>query len=126
MTQELPQLIKEKLNFYIYFKSWRMSIKRLNSEYKIHISKLEYRMPPPTGWKRTYICWMQENNPICEIKGKINHIEEPYITRLIGNFTRTMPITQYKIYSLRKKYYYSSGKMNPNGYNNKIHKTNYI
>lgn len=108
MSQQLPLLIKEKLNFYINYKKWRDNLQRLHQDYRTNIKLVHVERNDE--YKLCY-----HNNLIVFIKTQWNDTYFMVKYMFQGSIHSFINLKETN-HRLPKKYVYSSGKDSPYGY----------
>jgi hypothetical protein len=109
---QLPQLVKEKIENYLYLSKWKENIVKLNQEYKenIYISQSYHEIS--LRWKGRRICDLEIENKIFVVR---------YYHTLLSWKTGvhySLSNGYFKGLKRPKNYYFSSGLNDNSGYKN--------
>jgi hypothetical protein len=113
---QLPQLVKEKIENYLYLSKWKENIVKLNQEYREKVVYYEYPSVISLRWK-------QRRQRICDLEIKTSfHVS--YSSRILSWKTSKLyfmyPKEENNLQYLKrpKNYYFSSGLNYNLGYKN--------
>jgi hypothetical protein len=113
--EELPLLIKEKVEYYYYFDKWKDSIKIMHNQYKEKLQIFDDRHGLHTiDWRNSPhpLILTGYANTICNIAGRSHR----RYTQIKEFYDRKRRFVNYAIARLPLKYHYSSGLNDPTGY----------